>query len=43
VPQRLVLDNASAAVASIGEGEERVLTEAFMRFKQNALMYCQLT
>ena len=33
VPRRLVLDNASAAVASIGEGEERVLTEAFMRFR----------
>ena len=33
VPRRLVLDNMSAAVASIGEGEERVLTEAFMRFQ----------
>jgi transposase len=33
VPRRLVLDNASAAVASIGEGEERVLTEAFSRFQ----------
>lgn len=33
VPRRLVLDNASTAVASIGEGEERVLTEAFMRFQ----------
>ena len=33
VPRRLVLGNASAAVASIGEGEERVLTEAFSRFQ----------
>jgi len=33
VPRRLVLDNMSAAVARIGEGEERVLTEAFMRFQ----------
>ena len=33
VPTRLVLDNASAAVVSIGEGEERELTEAFMRFQ----------
>ncbi len=33
VPTRLVLDNMSAAVASIGEGEKRELTEAFMRFQ----------
>ena len=33
VPRRLVLDNMSTAVASIGEGEERALTEAFMRFQ----------
>lgn len=33
VPTRLVLDNTSAAVASIGKGEERVLTEAFARFQ----------
>lgn len=35
VPTRLVLDNASAAVVSIGEGEERELTEAFMRFQSH--------
>jgi len=33
VPQRLVLDNATTMVATIGKGEERTLTEAFMRFQ----------
>jgi len=33
VPKRLVLDDASTAVVSIGKGESRELTEAFTRFK----------
>jgi transposase len=32
VPQRIVFDNLSAAVVSIGQGEKRTLTEAFRRF-----------
>jgi transposase len=33
VAPRLILDNLSAAVAEIGEGRERKLTDGFLRFK----------
>lgn len=33
VPQRVRFDNLSAAVAHVGKGEERTLTEVFRRFK----------
>jgi len=32
VPQCIVFDNLSTAVVSIGQGEKRTLTEAFLRF-----------